>query len=83
MKQRINISLTPDTVERLKTCAWENHKTVSQAITDWIWSAKVKNAQVRGQDISSGRTEETVMKNRRFEVKSGAGGASEPFVTQR
>jgi len=49
MKQRINISLTPDTVERLKTYAWENHKTVSQAITDWIWSAKVKNAQVRGQ----------------------------------
>lgn len=29
--------------------AWENHKTVSQSITDWIWSAKVKNTQVRGQ----------------------------------
>ena len=49
MKQRVNISLTEDTVERLKQYAWENHKTVSQAITDWIWSAKVKNGQIRGQ----------------------------------
>ena len=29
--------------------AWEHHKNVSQAITDWIWSEKVKNDQVRGQ----------------------------------
>jgi len=49
MKQRINISISEDTAERLKIYAWENHKTVSQAITDWIWTAKVKNAQVRGQ----------------------------------
>lgn len=49
MRKRINISITEDTEERLKMYAWENHKTVSQAITDWIWSAKVKNTQVRGQ----------------------------------
>lgn len=49
MKHRVNISITPDTAERLKVYAWENHKTVSQAITDWIWSAKVKNTQIRGQ----------------------------------
>ena len=49
MKQRVNISLSEDTVERLKQYAWEYHKTVSHTITDWIWSAKVKNDQVRGQ----------------------------------
>ena len=49
MKQRINISVTEDTVERLKQYAWEHHKTVSQSITDWIWSVKVKNEQIRGQ----------------------------------
>lgn len=49
MKRRVNISLTEDTVERLKQYAWENHKTVSQTITDWVWSAKVKNEQLRGQ----------------------------------
>ncbi|MBQ6450725.1 MAG: hypothetical protein IJJ29_02245 [Solobacterium sp.] len=49
MKQRVNISVTEDTAERLKQYAWEHHTTVSQAITDWIWSAKVKNEQIRGQ----------------------------------
>lgn len=49
MRQKVNISVTPDTAERLKTYAWENHKTVSQSITDWIWSTKVENKQVRGQ----------------------------------
>ena len=49
-KMRINISITPDTAERLKQYAYENHTNVSQAITDWIWSEKVKNAQVRGQE---------------------------------
>ena len=49
MKQRINISVTPDTVERLKQYAWEHHRNVSQSITEWIWSVKVKNDQVRGQ----------------------------------
>ena len=49
MKQRINISVTEDTAERLKQYAFENHKNVSQAVTDWIWSVKVKNEQIRGQ----------------------------------
>ena len=49
MKQRVNISLSEDTIERLKQYAWEHHTNVSQAITDWIWSAKVKNEQIRGQ----------------------------------
>lgn len=49
MKERINISLSPDTAERLKQYAFEQHKTVSQAITDWTWNAKVTNAQIRGQ----------------------------------
>lgn len=49
MKQRVNISVTTDTAERLKQYAWEHHSTVSQAVTDWIWSAKVKNEQIRGQ----------------------------------
>lgn len=49
-KVRVNISITPDTHERLKQYAFENHKTVSQAITDWIWTEKVKNSQIRGQE---------------------------------
>jgi hypothetical protein len=49
MKQRINVSFSEDTAERLKQYAWEHHKSVSQAITDWIWSEKVKNDQIRGQ----------------------------------
>ena len=49
MKKRINVSLSEDTVERLKQYAYEHHMNVSQAITDWIWSAKVKNEQIRGQ----------------------------------
>lgn len=49
MKIRVNVSLAQDTVERLKQYAWEHHSSVSQAITDWIWSAKVKNEQIRGQ----------------------------------
>lgn len=48
-KKRVNIYLSADTVERLKQYAFENHTSVSHAITDWIWRAKVKNDQVRGQ----------------------------------
>lgn len=40
MKKRINISLSEDTLERLKLYAQANHTTVSQAITDWVWSIK-------------------------------------------
>lgn len=48
-KQRINLSLDADTVERLKQYAWENHSTVSKAVTDLIWKARVSNSQIRGQ----------------------------------
>ena len=48
-KKRVNISVTPDTEERLKQYAFENHKSVSQSITDWIWGEKVKNETIRGQ----------------------------------
>ena len=48
-KERLNITVTSDTKERLRQYAFENHKSISQAITDWIWSQKVKNEQIRGQ----------------------------------
>ena len=48
-KKRVNISVTPDTEERLKQYAYEHHTNVSQAITDWIWSEKVSNENIRGQ----------------------------------
>ena len=48
-KVKVLLSLDEDTAERLKQYAWENHKNVSAMVTDWIWKAKVKNDQVRGQ----------------------------------
>lgn len=48
-KERLNITVTSDTKERLKQYAFEHHTSISQAITDWIWSQKVKNEQIRGQ----------------------------------
>lgn len=48
-KIRVNISISEDTHERLKQYAYEKHTTVSQAITDWIWSTKISNSQIRGQ----------------------------------
>ena len=48
-KIRVNISVEEDTLERLKQYAYENHTTVSGAITQWIWKAKVKNENLRGQ----------------------------------
>ena len=48
-KIRVNLSLDPDTKERLQMYAWENPSSVSKAVTDLIWHAKVKNAQIRGQ----------------------------------
>ena len=41
--------MSQDTAERLKQYAYEQHKTISQAITDWTWNAKVRNEQIRGQ----------------------------------
>lgn len=48
-KIRINISIDEDTAERLRQYAWEHHSSVSKAVSDLIWSAKVKNEQIRGQ----------------------------------
>lgn len=48
-KARICITLAQDTKERLEMYAWENHSTVSKAVTDLIWNAKVRNSQIRGQ----------------------------------
>ena len=42
-KKRINISVSLDTENRLKQYALEKHTTVSQAITDWIWSVNVQS----------------------------------------
>ena len=42
-KQTVNISLAADTRARLRTFAAENHTTVSQAITDWIWRQPLKS----------------------------------------
>jgi hypothetical protein len=48
-KARICITLDQDTKERLEMYALENHSTVSKAVTDLIWNAKVRNSQIRGQ----------------------------------
>ncbi|MBQ8242965.1 MAG: hypothetical protein IJZ40_08905 [Bacteroidaceae bacterium] len=49
IKKRVNIYISEDTADRLKQYAWENHTSVSHAITEWIWHEKIKNEQVRGQ----------------------------------
>ena len=48
-KARICITLDLDTKERLEMYAWENHSTISKAVTDLVWAAKVRNSQIRGQ----------------------------------
>lgn len=48
-KKRVNLYLSEDTIERLKQYAWENHTSASHAVTEWIWHARIKNEQVRGQ----------------------------------
>lgn len=40
-KEMMTISLSPDTKERLKKYALQNRKSVSQAITDWIWGLPI------------------------------------------
>ena len=41
-REMMTISLSPDTKARLITYAREQHKSASQAITDWIWQQPVK-----------------------------------------
>ncbi len=45
MKKKISISVTEDTVARLKQYALEHHTSVSQAVTDLIWQTKVKGSE--------------------------------------
>ncbi len=49
IQERPPILLSPDTFERLEQFAYENHTTPTQALTDMVWKAKVKNANIRGQ----------------------------------
>ena len=49
-KRRVNIYVSKDTAERLKQYAWEHRTSVSHAITELVWHAKVKNEQIRGQE---------------------------------
>lgn len=39
-KVRVNISITKETKQRLKNYADYKNVSVSQAITDWIWSTR-------------------------------------------
>lgn len=41
-REMMTISLSPDTKQRLKAYAKQNRKSVSQAITDWIWHQPVQ-----------------------------------------
>lgn len=39
----LQLSVTEDTKERLCDYAVERHSNMSQIITDWIWSVKLKS----------------------------------------
>ena len=41
-KTSLNLHVRIDTKERLQQYAEENHTTVSQAVTDWIWQQKLR-----------------------------------------
>ncbi len=40
-KRATSISIDPETRERLLQMADEKHSTISQIVTDWIWSIKL------------------------------------------
>ncbi len=40
-REMMTISLSPETKQRLKDYAKQTRRSVSQAITDWIWSQTV------------------------------------------
>lgn len=54
MRRRINISLEPETAERLKELAESSHMNVSQWITQAVWKDDDKNekrtVKKNGQD---------------------------------
>ena len=44
-KVTINLSIDPETKERLQIYAKEQHTNVSQLITRWIWDKKLKKEE--------------------------------------
>ena len=48
-KKAVCINLSLDTIERLKTIAFQQHKSVSQVITDFVWKQKVDTNIIKGQ----------------------------------
>lgn len=41
-REKVLLSLAPDTAERLRQYAYEQHKSMSQVVTDYVWSVPVK-----------------------------------------
>lgn len=48
-KETMTLSFSAETKSRLRAYAEQKHTTVSQAITDWIWSQPVQQAPAPGQ----------------------------------
>lgn len=44
-KCKLNLSVDNETRDRLQQYAYDHHTTVSQAITDWIWTQKVSDSK--------------------------------------
>lgn len=44
-KDRLSISLDPEIKEKLTLYADKNHKSISQAVTDWVLRLKVDELQ--------------------------------------
>ena len=42
---KLNLSVDDETRDRLQQYAYDHHTTISQAITDWIWSQKVSDSK--------------------------------------
>lgn len=42
---KLNLSVDEETRDRLQQYAYDHHTTISQAITDWIWSQKVSDSK--------------------------------------
>ena len=57
-KKRMNFTFEEDTAERLRQYAFEQHMTLSGALTQLVWNAKVTHSQLRGQqsfDLTAGK----------------------------
>lgn len=54
-KERLDITVSSDTEERQEQYAFEHYTSISQVATDWIWREKVKNEQIRGQQLIRSR----------------------------